>query len=154
MGKVKTGRLWFHHYVWGFAVLVSAAFAMLVYSYTNNVSLLTPYTKLTTDAALNSCRFFVLGGFALVLDDFTDISSRLKTVLCSIRQKLSNGHRLLHSLQALFGAITLYVFLSVAIWIAQSLQNLTVANLILAGSLLVTALTSFASASKRMWRQN
>jgi hypothetical protein len=153
VGKVKTGRLWFHHYVWGAAVLILAALSMMVYSLMNHVSLMTPYTKITTDTTINVYRFFALGGFTLVLDDFADISSHLRSFLGGMKQKASNGHQMIHALQVVLGLITLYVFSSVTVWIAQSSQNLTAGNLMLAGSLFVTALTCFASAGRRMWHQ-
>ena len=152
VGKVKTGRLWFHHYIYGFAVLFLAAVSMLAYSLANHVSLLTPYTKITTDTTINVCRFLALGGLTLVLDDFTDISKGLKSLLGSAKRKVNYANKWVHGLQALLGLFSLYVFSSVTVWIAQSSQNLTAANLILAGTLLVTALTSFASVARKMWR--
>lgn len=153
VGKVQTGRLWFHHYIWGFAVLLLAVLSMVAYSLSNHVSLLTPYLKITRDTTINVLRFFVLGGFALVLDDFTDISTGLKSSLGALRQKVVKVHRLMHAFQALLGILTLYVFSSVTVWIAQSSQRFTPAYVILSGSLLVTALTSFASAARKMWRE-
>jgi hypothetical protein len=31
LGRVKTGRLWFHHYVWGFALFVLACVLLLLF---------------------------------------------------------------------------------------------------------------------------
>ena len=75
IGQVRTGRLWFHHYVYGF--LVSAlAIAFLVTL--APISLFSLFTTNTTNTTVNIGRFFVLGGLTLILDDLPDVSNGLR----------------------------------------------------------------------------
>ena len=84
VGRVKTGRLWFHHYVYGFVVLVLSVFMLEVSASVPLVSLFTARNK---SIAINVGRFFVLGGLTFVLDDFADISERLRSFLGILKSK-------------------------------------------------------------------
>src|SRR5665648_452534 len=68
--KMHTGRIFFHHYVYGFLVIVfSAIFAFTLTS----VSLPLLFLVYTSDTAINAGRFLLLAGFALLLDDLPDV---------------------------------------------------------------------------------
>jgi hypothetical protein len=147
LGRVKTGRLWFHHYVYGFVVLVLAVVFLIVFT---SVSFLSLFTANITSVTLNVGRFFFLGGLTLVLDDFADISNRLRFVLSLFKSKVYQGRRIVHMTQCLLGFVSLYIFLCISIYVTQNPEWATLANFILIGSLLVTSLTALVSVGRRM----
>ena len=146
--KVKTGRLWFHHYVYGFIVLI-LSFAFLIFC--TSVSLLSLFTANITDVAVNVGRFFVLGGLALVLDDLPDVSSRIASFLCKLKLLAHRGRKTIHAVQYLMGFVSLYFFVVVSIWMIQNPKGATLANIIFAGTLFITCLTSFWSVKRKIW---
>jgi hypothetical protein len=146
--KVKTGRLWFHHYVYGFIVL-GLSFIFLIFC--TSVPLLSLFTTNTTDVAVNVGRFFVLGGLALVLDDLPDVSSGIASFLCKLKSLAHRGRKTIHAVQYLMGFVSLYFFAAVTIWVTQNPEGATLANIIFAGTLLITCLTSFWSVKRKIW---
>ncbi len=150
VGKVHTGRLWFHHYVYGFFVLfVSSAWIVLGTS----VSLLTVFFINTSNLAVNAGRFFFLGGLTLVLDDLPDVHTVTFRGLRWLKSKAHEARRVLHAAQFILGFVTLYLFVTVSFSIAAKPQWITPANVIQMGTLLVTALTCFASVKRRTWHK-
>jgi hypothetical protein len=148
VGKVHTGRLWFHHYVYGFFVLtVSSAWIVLFTS----VSLLTMFFVNTTNVAVNAGRFFFLGGLTLVLDDLPDVHKVTFRGLRWLKTKAHQARSLLHTAQLVLGFATLYVFMTVSLSIVADPQWMTLANFIQMGTLLVTAFTSLASVKRKTW---
>lgn len=148
VGRVKTGRLWFHHYVYGCVVLATATSFLLAFT---SVSLVGVFTAYTTDVSVNFGRFFVLGGLALVLDDFADISKRLRSMLSLTKSKVYQQRRMIHIIQCLMGSVSLYVSLCVGVWVLQRPATANLAYFVLVGTLLVTSLTSFGSAARKTW---
>jgi hypothetical protein len=148
IGKVDTGRLWFHHYVYGFIVLaVSAALT----AFFAPSAMLTLFTANTTDIGINIGRFFILGGLTLVIDDLPDVSEKLKSALRSVKSKAQQNGKILHAIQLLMGLVSLYFFVAIIIYIPQHPREITIANTILLGTLLVTFLTSFANVIRKDW---
>src|SRR5512135_3371775 len=74
IGKVDTGRLWFHHYVYGFLV---TALAIASTAFFAPSAILMLFTMDSTDLGLNIGRFFILGGLTLLIDDMPDICNWL-----------------------------------------------------------------------------
>ncbi len=148
IGRVNTPRLWFHHYVYGFAVLLlSVVFVMMFTS----IPLVSLFTANITDIPFNIGRFFVLGGLTLVIDDFPDISRRARFVLSLVKAKVYRWRRLFHVIQGLMAFASLYFFLCVSVWLTQNPQGVTLANLILVGTLLVTTVTAFGILNRKVW---
>jgi hypothetical protein len=148
IGKVNTGRLWFHHYVYGFIVTAIAVIATAVWAPS---AILTLFTMDSTDIGLNIGRFFILGGLTLVIDDMPDISEKLRAGLSLMKSQAKKYGRLLHVVQFLMGLVTLYFFIAIIVYIPQHPPENTLANAILLGTLLVTTLTSFANVKRRDW---
>jgi hypothetical protein len=146
--KVKTGRLWFHHYVYGFVVLV-LSFIYLIFC--TSVSLLNLFTTNITDVTVNVGRFFVLGGLSLVLDDLPDVSSHVASFLCKLKSLAHRGRKTIHVVQYLMGIVSLYFFVAVSVWMTQNPEGVTLANIIFAGTLFITSLTSFWSVKRKIW---
>ena len=148
LGRVKTGRLWFHHYVYGFLVMFLAVVFLEVSS---SLYFLNPFAENITSLTGNVGRFFFLGGLTLILDDFTDISARLRSALNIVKSRVYRGKRIIHITQCLLGIVSLYVLLCVSIYVTQNPQGGTLANFILIGSLLATTFTALVSVERKIW---
>ena len=148
VGRVKTGRLLFHHYVYGFVVLVLSVFMLEV---STSVPLVSLFTARNKSIAINVGRFFVLGGLTFVLDDFADISERLRSFLRVLKSKVYQARKIIHATQCLTGLLSFYIFVCVSLYIALNPAQATLGNFILAGTLLVTSLTSFGGLKRKIW---
>jgi hypothetical protein len=145
--KLHTGRFLFHHYVYGFFVMFLSSIYVIAFT---SVSLVTLFLVNSASIAVNTGRFFMLTGFTLVLDDLPDVSKRVESTLNKIKSTACNIRPLFHYLQIITGAITFYIF--AAILTFEVLHPSTnIANYLTMGTLLVTSITSFASAKRRDW---
>ena len=148
VGRVKTGRLWFHHFVYGFMVLVLSAIMLKI---STSVPLVSLFTARNTSLAINVGRSLVLGGSTLVIDDFADISKRLRSVLSVLKSKAYQARKIIHATQCLTGLLSFYIFVCVSLYIALYPARATLGDFILAGTLLVTILTSFGGLTRKIW---
>jgi hypothetical protein len=148
LGKVHTGRLWFHHYVYGFLVLGLAAALLLMLS---SVPILDLLTGNITDVYVNVGRFFVLGGLTLLLDDLPDVSKSTHAVIRKLKKQAYRGRKIIHAVECFMGFSSIYVFLCVSLYMVENPALVTLANLILAGTLLVTGVFSFAVVKRKIW---
>lgn len=148
IGKVDTGRLWFHHYVYGFAVAVLSAIITIIWAPTAKLSLFTIYT---TDFGVNLGRFLILGGLTLIIDDLPDVSRNLKAGLASLKSKAQQKAKILNKVQLIAGFIALYFLVAVGFYLPQHPAEITLANSILIGTLSVTVLISFANVKRKVW---
>lgn len=148
IGRIKTGRFLFHHYVYGFIVL---ALACAFLFFCTPVSFSKLFTENNTDITLNIGRFFVLGGLALILDDFGDISKVTKTILDFFKAKIHLKSTFMHWVHLLLGVISVYVLFAITIWTIQTPGGGTLANFIFIGSLTITSLTAFCGIIQKMW---
>jgi hypothetical protein len=142
-----TGRVWFHHYVYGFFVSLSAAVFVVAFT---SVSLPSLFLVYTSDLAVNAGRVFFLAGFTLFLDDLPDVSKRAESTLNKLKSKAYQGRKALHYLQLLTGLVSFYVFLAVSLWTTQHPEVIVEASVMI-GTFLVTSLTSFACVKRRAW---
>ena len=151
IGRVKTGRLWFHHYVYGFVLFVLACALLLLFG---SISFFGIFVGYGYSFAVNAGRFFVLGGLTLFIDDFADVSKRLTFVLRLVRSKVYKVRGAIRVVQGVLGFMSVYIFLCV-IFSTSLLQGSNwTGNLVLAGTLLVTSLTSLGSVYTKMWRRS
>jgi hypothetical protein len=148
MGRVHTGRLWFHHYVYGFLVLIASIVWLGLFT---SVSLLTVFFINTTNFSVNLGRFFFLGGLALVLDDLPDVHNVTWRGLRWLKSKAHQIKEAMHIIQLIMGFVALSFFVIVILSISQKPQWITSANSIQIGTLLVTAITSFGSVKLKVW---
>jgi len=148
IGHVNTPRVWFHHYVYGFVVLILSVVFLMMFT---SIPLVTLFTANITDVTINIGRFFLLGGLTLVIDDSPDISRRARFILSLVKAKVYRRRRLFHVIQGLMAFLSLYFFLCVSVWLTQNPQGVTFANLILVGTLLVTSLTAFGIVNRKIW---
>lgn len=148
IGKVHTGRLWFHHYVYGIFVMLSSAVWIVLFT---SVSLISVFLINSTNLSVNIGRFFMLGGLTLVLDDLPDVHAVTFRGLQWLKAKAHQARKFLTVAQLALGVATLYLFTTVSLSVIVDPQWLTVANAIQMGTLLVTALTCFASVKRKTW---
>jgi hypothetical protein len=150
LGKVHTGRLWFHHYVYGFFVIIASSLWIIFFT---SVSIFNVFLINTQNLAANVGRFFFLGGVTLVLDDLPDVHKVTFTGLRWLKTKAHQARTALQITQFALGIGTLYVLAAVVLSTISIPQWVTPANFIQIGTLLVTSLTCFASVRHRVWHK-
>ncbi len=145
---VQTGRLWFHHYFWGFLVMVSSLI-YLVLAVPSALPIL--FTENITDIGVNVGRFFMLAGLAMVLDDLPDVSGWTEKFVCYLKTRAHQGKTVLHYTEFFLGLVSAYFFVAVTAYLAVNPLWVTPANCILSGCLLVTSLTCFWTVRRKVW---
>jgi hypothetical protein len=147
--KLHTGRFLFHHYFYGFLVLICASFYVITFT---PVPLGTIFLINNTSVEVNTGRFFLLGGLTLVLDDLPDVSRKIESGLNWLKTRVLKGPRLLIVAQAITGIGSLYLSAAILYAMMNVPEWITIANFILLFTVLVTGLTSFVFVRKRVWR--
>jgi hypothetical protein len=145
---LKTGRLLFHHYVYGFLVLILAVLFVVLFTSTSLTNL---FIVNTSDIAVNVGRFFLLGGLALFLDDLPDVSKRIESTLNSLKAIVYRGRKIIYCLQFLTGLGSFYIFFAISFWVISNPPANNAGHFILLGTLLITSLTSFGFVIKKAW---
>lgn len=144
---LHTGRFLFHHYVYGFFVLLSSSVFVVLFT---SVSLVSLFLITSSNLAVNVGRFFILAGLTLLLDDLPDVSERIESCLNWVKSKVCQVRRVLHTLQLLTGLASFYLLVSVSIFTIQNPER-AFSNSFLIGTLLVTTITSFACVKRKAW---
>ncbi len=144
---LHTGRLFFHHYVYGFFVLVFSTIYVMAFT---SVSVVSLFLVNTGSIPINAGRFFVLTGATLFLDDLPDVSKRIESGLNKVKSAACRVRKGFHVAQLITGAVTLYVFLAILAFSIAHVE-VNVANFLTMGTLLVTSLTSFACVKRKDW---
>jgi hypothetical protein len=148
--SLHTGRFLFHHYFYGFMVLVCAVVYIVFFT---PISLLTIFLVNDTSVQVNVGRFFILGGLTLVLDDLPDVHSKLDSGLNWLKSKVGQGAQFVSAVQLVVGAISLYFFAAVTLSVYATPEYVTVANLMLIGTLFITSITSFIFVRRQVWQK-
>jgi hypothetical protein len=148
--SLHTGRFLFHHYFYGFMVLVCAVFYIVFFT---PISLLTIFLVNDTSFQVNVGRFFLLGGLTLVLDDLPDVHTKLDSGLNWLKNKAGQGARFVAAVQLVMGAVSLYVFATVTLSVYTTHEYVTVANLLLISTLFITSVTSFIFVRRQVWQK-
>jgi hypothetical protein len=146
--KLHTGRFLFHHYFYGLLVMVAAAVYITVFT---SASLFTVFLVFDESLNVNIGKFFLLGGFALLLDDLPDVSVGIEGRLNLVKGKVRRYPYLVEAVQAIAGVGSLYLCLSILWGIISVPEWLTLANFITSFSTLITAVTSFVFIGRRFW---
>jgi hypothetical protein len=144
---LDTGRFLFHHYVYGFFVLLSASVFVTLFT---SLSLVNLFLISTDDLAVNVGRFFILAGATLLLDDLPDVSERVESSLNWVKTKACQIRRGLHVLQFLTGLVSFYVLTAVLITTMVNPER-AYYNSFLIVTLLITTITSLASVKRKAW---
>ncbi len=148
--SLHTGRILFHHYLYGFIVLLCAVVYVVLFS---DASLLTLFFVFNEDITVNIGRFFILGGLALVLDDLPDVSKRVESALNHIKSRVGQNGRLLSVVHFFCGAVSMYIFAAVVVWMYFNPLWVTLANSICAGTIFITGVTSFIFVRRQVWQK-
>jgi hypothetical protein len=98
-------------------------------------------------------RFFILGGLTLVLDDLPDVHNKLDSGLNWLKCKVGQGARFVSVVQLVAGAVSLYVFAAVTLSVYTTPEYVTVANLMIIGTLFITSITSFIFVRRQVWQK-
>lgn len=146
--SLHTGRILFHHYFYGFIVLVCAAVYVVLFS---PVPLFTLFFVFNESIQANIGRFFILGGLALVLDDLPDVSKHLESALNGLKAKVGQHGRFVSVIQLFCGAVSFYMFAAVIVWMYFTPNWITLANSICAGTLFITGITSIIFVKRKVW---
>ena len=144
---LHTGRFLFHHYVYGAFVVATSSFFVVAFT---PVSLFSLFFIDDSSVVINAARVFLLAGLTLFLDDLPDVSGKIESFLNRIKGGAYQARKALHFLQLGTGIVTLYSALAVLLSTIQT-GDRTGPNVILAGTLLVSSITSFALAKRKAW---
>ena len=144
---LHTGRLWFHHYAYGFFVLIISGFYSLAFTSVSVVSFLFINTA---SISINTGRLFGLIGVTLVLDDLPDVNTKIESSLNKLKTQVYRVRMGFHAAQLVTGLITVYISLAMITW-AVVHANTNMSLLLTATTLFVTGLTSFACVKKKSW---
>lgn len=146
--KLHTGRFLFHHYFYGIIVIAAAALYIVFFT---PVSLLTLFLGFNETIEVNIGRFFILGGLALLLDDLPDASKRIEGHLNWMKNKAIQVPRVIGLLQAITGGFTFYVSATLLWGMVNVPEWRVLANFIVLGTTLISAVTSFAILARQFW---
>ena len=148
VGRVHTGRLWVHHYVYGFIVLAFSALFILTFTSVSTVNLFMAHIA---NLRVNVGRLLILVGLTLVLDDFGDISKGANAIQTFLKVKTCQKPRIINWLHCLLSGVCLYIFAAISLWLTQTPHGVTLGNLIFASSLFATSMTTFVAVTKKTW---
>jgi hypothetical protein len=144
---LHTGRFLFHHYVYGFLVILVASGFVIFFT---TVPLGNLFFVDSTTVEITAGRFFLLGGLALLLDDLPDVSNRTSKCLNWLKRRAYKTRKILYSIQLFTGAVCAYLSASI---IAYSIQNPARAfpDSFFAGSMIITSVTSLVMVKRKDW---
>jgi hypothetical protein len=144
---LHTGRFLFHHYVYGFFVLLSSSLFITIFT---PIPLPSLFLVESNSVAVNAGRVFELAGLTLLLDDLPDVSKKMQKGLNWIKTKAYQARKSLHVFQFTTGCFAFYCGFSILLdTIGNSDRALP--NSFAIVSLLLTGITSFACVKRKAW---
>jgi hypothetical protein len=148
--SLHTGRFLFHHYLYGFIVMLCALVYVVLFS---PVGVFELFFVFDERVEVNIGRFFVLGGLALLLDDLPDVSTCIESALNRLKFKVGELNKLVSIFHIIFGAVSMYVFAAIAVAMYYIPQWVTLANILCAGTTFITGITSFIFVKFGIWKK-
>ena len=148
--SLHTGRFLFHHYFYGFMVLVCAIVYVILFSPVGLFELFFVFDERVT---VNVGRFFMLGGLALLLDDLPDVSTYAESALNRLKFKVGELNKLISVLHIICGSVSIYVFTAIVLAMYNVPQWITLANALCAGTTFVTGVTSLIFVKRGIWQK-
>ena len=137
--SLHTGRLFFHHYFYGLLVLI---FSSLYIIFFTPVSIFSIFIVNSTSIDVNAGRVLLLGGLALVLDDLPDVHGTIDASLNWLKHKAGQWGKVVSAVHIVTGALSFYIFVAVSLALFYDPTSVTLANLIVIVSSLITGVTS------------
>jgi len=164
IGKVRTGRILFHHYVYGFLASSISLLLMLIFAPAYILLLLMPSLGFETSGLqaipVYAGLFFVYGGLTLVIDDLHDVSLSVGRMLDRLQIKIQKSSRTLQTIHLCSSLISTYILICGVIWYLQNnfwVRNWPLwdaSNIIFMASLLVTNVWALKAVRARLWSMN
>jgi hypothetical protein len=148
--SLHTGRFLFHHYFYGILII---AFSTIYVAFFTQVNLLNLFLVNDTSVQVNIGRFFLLGGLTLLLDDLPDMSKRLESSLNWLKAKVGQGGQVMSVVHVVCGAVSFYLFAAITLSVYSNPQFVTIANIMLIGTLFITSITSFIFVRRSVWQK-
>jgi hypothetical protein len=127
--------------------IISAVFL----STTMHLSIFEIFTKSTTDLTVNSGRFFLLSGIALLLMEIPFIFKAAGLGKEPLIPKGNFTFKILFGLQFIIGIFFLYMFAAIGLSIGANPSSNTLANLILCYALLIEGIISVGATVFKAW---
>ncbi|RLI33890.1 hypothetical protein DRO56_00625 [Candidatus Bathyarchaeota archaeon] len=141
IGKVRIKRILFHHYVWGFIVLIISSLLLLWHYSLSPLQLFTE-VYFTGDYRIFVFAFLIMGGITLILDDLQDIRP-LNGLLTRLSINPKNHVRALRVAKYLFHTLSIYISLSILLWLLDHPWRLDPSWVVYIGSLFINGLLGF-----------
>lgn len=162
IGRVHVKRLLFHHYVYGFIAMILGSFFLFLFSMPGSILSSSGLLSTAEQISYQSITFYtylflLYGGFTLLLDDFADVSLKMRDIFDRLNERIfrSGGTiRLIHLFSSL---VTLYTSVSVLLWFIERQQTIIewpiwfLAHLFFISSLLINSLLGLNVAVKKRW---
>jgi hypothetical protein len=146
--SLHTGRLFFHHYFYGFLVLIFSSIYIILFTPANILSI---FVVNSTRIDVNAGRVLLLGGFALVLDDLPDVHGKIDASLNWLKNKAGQWGKVISAVHIVTGALSFYIFVAVSLALFYDPASVTLANLIVAVSSFITGVTSLIFVKRSVW---
>ena len=144
---LHTGRFLFHHYVYGFFVLLSSSAFVTIFT---SIPLPSLFLVESNSLAVNAGRVFELAGLTLLLDDLPDVNKKIERGLNCIKTKAYQVRKSLYVFQFVTGCFAFYCGFSILLdTIGNTARALP--NSFAIVSLLLTGVTSFACVKRKAW---
>jgi len=161
VGKVDLGRIWFHHFVYGFLASSISLTLIAIFAPAYILVFLVPSLGFQTTGLqtvmIYSDLFFVYGGLTLMIDDIRDVSARLGRTLDKIKLWAYKSNKTLQKVHLISSLATVYVALSVCAWFTENVLLKEMwsiwdfSTIFVAASLLVTGLWGLKAVKAKYW---
>jgi hypothetical protein len=144
---LHTGRFLFHHYVYGFFVLLSSSAFVMFFT---TIPLQSLFFVDSSSVAVNAGRVFELAGLTLFLDDLPDVHHRIESTLNKIKTGAYQIRKGLHVFQFVTGCFALYCCITILMDTLGG-SSRALPNSFVIVSLLITSITSFSLVKRGAW---
>ncbi len=161
IGKVKMGRILFHHYVYGFLASSISLLLMVTFAPAYILLLLMPSLGFQTSGLqaipVYAGLFFVYGGLTLVIDDLYDVSMSTGRMLDRLKMKIHKSGKALQTIHLCSSLISTYILICSVFWYLQNnclVRNWPLwdaSNIIFIANLFVTNVWAMKAVRARLW---
>lgn len=147
LGKIEIRRLFFHHYVYGF---------MLILLYFTSAMLLSTMQLWVWDGQTYII-LLLYWGSALVIDDICDISPRITVLLNAVARRVYRLGSLILTVHAISSLVSVYIAFGVLVWHLENAfllginSFLSFAYIFFMANLFVTAFYGLKIVKSRTW---
>lgn len=162
IGRVHVKRLLFHHYVYGFIAMIVGTFFLFSSSMPGSIlassGLLSTAEKISYQSiTFYTYLFFLYGGFTLLLDDFADVSLKIRDIFDRLNERIFRSGRTIRLIHFCSSLVTLYTSISIFLWFIERQQTIIewpiwfLAHLFFISSLLTNSLLGLNVVIGKRW---